>query len=222
MKGPKNLLKKIYHKLFDRNNFSGLFHREIADGWTILDVGCGHHSSIAGITKNALRVGLDHYEPYISRSRSQSIHNFYILSDATALPFETNSFDCALATEVLEHLHKQEGLRMIEEMERVAKKKILLTTPNGFLPTYPGPNDNPDEAHLSGWAVDELKSLGFKVYGYNGLKLLWTIRGGQAVMWLTPSRLPALISVIADITGLFIHKHSHRAFQLFFVKDIKK
>ena len=43
-------------------------------------------------------------------------------------------------------------------MERVAREKIILTTPNGFLPTYAGPRDNPEEKHLSGWTYDELKN----------------------------------------------------------------
>lgn len=222
MKGLKDLLKKAYLKTFGRNNLFSLLCREIEDGWTILDVGCGRHSSLSGIKKGSVRIGIDHYEPYISMSRSQSVHDFYVIGDARELPFEANSFDCALATEVLEHLDKQEGLKMIKEMERVAKKKILLTTPNGFLPTYPGPNDNPDEAHLSGWTVDELKDLGFKVYGISGLKALWTIKDGQAAVWLIPKRLPILSVIVADMTSFLVYKNPHQAFQLFLLKDMNK
>lgn len=222
MKGLKNLLKKIYYRTFGRNSLFSLLRKEIEDGCTVLDVGCGRTSCLTGIKKGSIRVGLDHYEPYISKSKIGSVHDFYVLGDAIELPFEANSFDCIIATEILEHLHKQDGLRMIKEMERVAKNKILMTTPNGFLPTYPGPDDNPDEAHLSGWTVAELKKLSFKVYGISGLKALWRIRDGQAVMWLTPKRFPVLTAIIADMTSPLVYKYSHRAFQLFFVKNIKK
>lgn len=217
MENLKDLLEKIYHKTFGRNNLFSLLRREIEDGWTILDVGCGHHSSLIGIKKGSLKVGLDHYEPYISKSRSQSVHDFYVLGDARELPFEANSFDCALATEVLEHLDKQEGSKMIKEMERVAKKKILLTTPNGFLPTYPGPNDNPDEAHLSGWTVDDVKDLGFKVYGISGLKALWKVESGQAVIRFKPRKV---FGRLVEITELFVYYYPSLAFQLFLVKNI--
>jgi len=49
-------------------------------------------------------------------------------------------------------------------MERVAKRNIILTTPNGFLRTSAGPEDNPEETHLYGYTVNELKKIGFKVY----------------------------------------------------------
>jgi ubiquinone/menaquinone biosynthesis C-methylase UbiE len=139
-----NLPKKIYRKLFGAYMLSSLLSKQIEDEWTILDVGCGRTSSLKGVEKGAYRVGLDIYRPYILKIRRLSVHDDYVLGDAMALPFKSNSFDCAVATEILEHLTKHDGLRMIKEIERVVKKKILMTTPNGFLPTYAGPDDNPE------------------------------------------------------------------------------
>jgi ubiquinone/menaquinone biosynthesis C-methylase UbiE len=197
-----------------------LLSKEIGDDWAILDVGCGRTSVLRAVHKGYYRVGLDIYRPYILKMRRLSIHDDYVLSDVRALPFKSKSFDCVVATEVLEHLGKKDGSKMLKEIERVARKKILMTTPNGFLSTHPGPDDNPDEAHLSGWTADELKELGFKVYGIRGLKALWSIKDGQAVIWLAPKRLPVLSAIIADVTGFFVYKNPHRAFQFFFVKDI--
>lgn len=117
---------------------SYLLSNEIDDEWTILDVGCGRFSPLRMVKKDSYKVGIDHYEPYISKSKEQFIHNKYVLGDVRALPFKSNSFDCAIATEVLEHLNKDDGLKMIREMERAAKRKIILTTPNGFLPSIYG------------------------------------------------------------------------------------
>lgn len=118
----------------------------------------------------------------------------------------------------MEHLSKTDGKIMIEQMEKVARKKIILTTPNGFLPTYAGPDDNPTEIHLSGWTVDELRKLGFNIYGLNGLKALWKVKSGQAVARFKPRRL---FAILIDITQLFVYYYPWFAFQLFFVKDIK-
>lgn len=156
--------------------------------------------------------------PYILKGKPASVHDFYVQGDVRRLPFKDKSFDCAVATEIIEHLIKEDALKMLGEMERVAKK-LVLTTPNGFLPTYPGPLDNPDEAHLSGWTVTELKELGFQVYGMSGLKTLWHIKDGQSLMRVIPKKISLFSAIVADITGPFVYKHPHRAFQLFFVKD---
>lgn len=215
-----NFLKRIYRKLLGVYNLSSLLSKEIEDEWKILDVGCGRTSSLKGVEKGAYRVGLDIYRPYILKSRKLSVHDYYVLADARALPFKCNSFDCAVATEILEHLTKHDGLRMIKEMERVVKKKILMTTPNGFLPTYAGPDDNPEETHLCGYTADELKKLGFRVWGFHGLKTFWTIKHGQSVVKF---RLPKILStLLIDITELFVYHFPSLAFQFFFVKDLSK
>jgi len=123
-----------------------------------------------------------------------------------------------LATEVLEHLSKDDGKIMLEQMEKIARKKIILTTPNGFLPTYAGPDDNPTETHLSGWTVNELRKLGFKVYGLNGLKALWKVEQGQAVIKFKPRRV---FTILVEISELFVYVHPSLAFQFFLVKDLK-
>jgi len=180
----------------------------------MLDVGCGRASPLGSTDINLDRVGLDFYRPYISKSRESSIHNDYVLGDVRQLPFRPKSFDCALATEVLEHLTKQDGTTMIKQMEEVAGK-IVLTTPNGFLPTYPGPQDNPDEKHLCGWTVSELTELGFKVYGLGGWRQLWKIDAGQACIRFRPRKV---FTLLASLTELFVYRRPSLAFSLFCVK----
>ncbi len=212
-----NLLKRIYRKFFSTYNLSSLLSKEIEEDWTVLDVGCGRTSSLKGVNKGSYRVGLDIYKPYILKIRELVIHSAYVLSDAKALPFKPKSFDCAVATEILEHLDKHDGLRMLEEIERVVKKKILMTTPNGFLPTYAGPDDNPEETHLCGWTVDELKKIGFRIYGYNGLKGLWKVEQGQAVIKFKPRKIFARLM---EMSKLFVYYCPSLAFQLLFIKNI--
>jgi len=110
-----NLLLKIYHKLFGKYKYclSYLLSNEIDDEWTILDVGCGRCSPLKKIKKESYEVGVDHYKPYISKSKEQSIHDKYVFGDVRALLFKTNSFDCAIAIEVLEHLNREDGLKML-------------------------------------------------------------------------------------------------------------
>lgn len=213
------LYRNIYFKLFGKYKLKTLIDNEIQNNWTILDAGCGRDSPLKHIKNGSYKVGLDFYEPYIVQSKAKRIHNDYVIGDVKEMPFKDKSFDVAVSIEVLEHLDKDDGLKMIKEMERVAKRKIILTTPNGFLATYGGPKDNPREKHLSGWTYDELKKLGFKIYGLNGLKMLWTVRYGQAII---RTRLPILSDLIVDISEFFAHYHPLLAFQFFLVKDLNK
>ena len=43
-------------------------------------------------------------------------------------------------------------------MEKVARKKVIVFTPNGFVPQRPY-DGNPFQEHLSGWSVDEIHEL---------------------------------------------------------------
>src|SRR3989338_4736960 len=174
--------------------------------------------------KAPLRVGLERYRPYVAGGKDTSTIN-YVIGDAKAIPFKARSFDCAVASKVLEHLEKADGLKMLKEMKRVARKRIVLTTPNGFL-FVPGDENNPGERHLSGWTAEELKALGFKVYGTSGLKSLWALKNGKWVVRFMPRWLPYYYSlmisiIISDMTGFLVYRNPRRAFQLFFVKELE-
>lgn len=214
----------MYYLFIGRYNRVNLVQKAIRSQWTVVDVGCGCNSLLSDIKKGPLMVGLERYRPYVTGGKD--VHDYYVIGDAKAIPFKSGSFDCAAASEVIEHLEKKDGVRMLSEMERVARKKIILTTPNGFLPV-PEDKDNPGEKHLSGWTVEELKALGFKVYGTSGLKALWALKNGKWVLRFTPRWLPYYYSlmisiIISDITGFLVYKNPHRAFQLFFVKKLEE
>jgi SAM-dependent methyltransferase len=213
----KNLGGKIYLRFFGRYALLFLLSRELDSKGRILDVGCGQASPLALVNKLSYRVGLDFFNPFILISKRKGIHDDYVLADARYLPFKPKSFDCAVATEILEHLGKHEGPRTIKQMEEVAGK-IILTTPNGFFQVYAGQDAlNPMERHLSGWTVSELKELGFKVYGLQGLKMFWKAAPGKVFIRFKPRILFTLLCFISE---LFVYSHPSLAFQLFCVKKV--
>ncbi|MBI5779284.1 MAG: methyltransferase domain-containing protein [Planctomycetes bacterium] len=191
-----------------------LIKEQVRGSRIILDAGSGRLSSIRGINKDTdlCLVGIEFYKPYILKSRAKSIHNAYVQGDIRRMPFRAKSFDSVVSVEVLEHLNKQDGLMMIGEMERVSKDKIVLTTPNGLLLLPPGPEDNPDEKHISGWGVNELKNLGFAVYGLGGCKVFHPHHRYKN----------SVGEFMLRITLPIIRHLPYIAFQLFCVKDLKK
>lgn len=210
--------------LFERS-LPRLVKEQLSGSYSVLDVGCGRCSILAACKnkKTLYKVGLDFYEPYIVKSKLMGIHDQYILADVRqGLPFPSKSFDCVIASEVIEHLTKADGLRMIKELERVAKNKIILTTPNGFLEAFPGPEDNPEEKHISGWVAKELKALGFKVYGFNGFKVIRNLQ--DRIKNKPKTALNIFIKILIIILSKcnpIVYYFPSLAFHLFCFKNIK-
>jgi hypothetical protein len=99
-------------------------------------------------------------------------------------------------------------------MEKWAKKKIIIFTPNGFL-RQEECDGNILQIHKSGWTVKEFREFGFKVYGVNGLKFL---RKEKAELKFKPVWLWSLISNLSQKVTFYLPE---LAFQLFAVKEKK-
>ena len=145
----------------------------------MLDVGCG-----PGKTSNKVRrlspvsyaVGLDIFTPYIWQAKSQNTHDDYILAEAISLPFKDKSFDVIISLQLIEHMDKEEALTALGEMERVAIKKVIISTPRG---TYPQEafDNNPYQAHKWAWDEKQMRELDYQVtlYGTRLVKYRGTL-----------------------------------------------
>ena len=104
-------------------------------------------------------------------NQKSKIHDEYIEEDINALDFKQGEFDAVILIGVLEHIEREAGLQLIENCKKWASKKIIVTTPNGFI-EQKSLDGNPLQVHLSGWLVKELAALGFMTRGLCGLKWL--------------------------------------------------
>ncbi len=161
-------------------------------GQSILDIGCGRGEPIRFINRHGrfFTVGVDAFEPYLRECQRCGTHNEYVLCDIRRLPFRRKSFDVVLCLEVLEHLEKEEGKQLIDTMEGIASKQVIISTPIGEYEqhTYDG---NPYQEHSMSWSPAELKELGYRVRGH-GISHL----GGETGL---VSRLPKTLGPLADI-----------------------
>jgi len=205
------VLKSIYRKIFPGS--TEYLKKELRKCKSVLDLGCGYNSPIQ-YCKIPFSVGVELFEPYLEESKRKGIHNQYLKADIREIEFKPKSFDAVLAIEVLEHLQKEEGLDLIKKMEKWAKKKIVITTPNGYL-WQADADDNPLQKHQSGWSAKELEELGFKVLGFNGWK---KFRGYAASIKYKPK---LFWTIISDLTQKITYYYPEWAFQLFAVKEIK-
>jgi 2-polyprenyl-3-methyl-5-hydroxy-6-metoxy-1,4-benzoquinol methylase len=169
-----NIINNIYHnKLAESLLHTVVFElkNELRDCKSVLDLGCGPDSPVQYCENIKYKVGVETYTPYLVQSKSKGIHNEYINKRIEDLDFEPKSYDAVVMVEVIEHLTKEEGLRILEKAEKWARKKVIITTPNGFIHQN-NLDDNKLQEHLSGWLPEDFKKRGYRVRGLAGLKYL--------------------------------------------------
>ncbi len=158
-------LGKVFHTL----NYC--LQTELANCSTVLDIGCGPSSPIQYCKHLTYTVGVEAFPPYVEKAQKLKTHTKIINKNIQDLKFESKSFDAVVLIEVIEHLPKEVVQELIHKAEKWAKKKIIITSPNGFIPQTEI-DGNPMQKHLSGWDLKTMKSLGFTCKGLAGLKFL--------------------------------------------------
>jgi len=148
-----------------------LLEEELSDCESVLDLGCGPLSPVRRLRGRIKSVGVEAFEPYVEAARLNSTHDQVICSKILDIDFDAGSFDAVILIDVIEHLSEEDGYRILEAAQTIAKKKVIVNSPNGFI-AQSSLDDNPLQAHLSGWSFDLMKSLGFRTTGLAGLKVL--------------------------------------------------
>ena len=141
------------------------------DTKTLLDIGCGKGiiGSLVRIYRKPKRiVGIDIFKPYIKFCKKFRIYDEVLEYDLNnlPLPFKSKSFDIVTMIEIIEHLPKQNALKLIYEAERIAKKAVIISTPNirHMSLKQLDYDNNPFQKHLSFFSHKELRKLGYKTY----------------------------------------------------------
>lgn len=213
----KNIIRFLYHKIYIKLLPDYISELEsAAEGCeSLLDIGCGAESPIKRFSKKFQSTGVDAHKPSIEKSKEIGIHNNYYNINVLDIDktFDDNSYECVLSSDLIEHLEKEEGYKLIKMMEKIASKKVIIFTPNGFLKQ--GEYDsNPFQVHKSGWSVEEMKSMGYTVIGINGIK---SLRGEFAEFRYKPKYFWQIIS---DISQRFVKNKPEKAFSILCVKEI--
>jgi len=215
------IINYFYHNRFSSYVFHTVvscLQNELRDCNSVLDIGCGPNSPIQHCKKIKYSIGVEAYKPYLAETRKKGIHNMYINALIENLDFSENSFDAVVLIEVLEHLPKKLGKQIIKKAEKWARKKVIITTPNGYV-SQTSLDDNKLQMHLSGWTVKEFNSSGYRVKGLSGLKslrqetpantmgdnLLVSIKYRPKIFWF----------FIATLSQIFTYVIPEKAFELF-------
>ena len=146
---------------------------------SLVDLGCGRGimGALCRIYRAPRRlVGIDGFEPYLAFCREAHLYDELIQIDlgVSHLPFQTGEFHVASCIEVIEHLPKEQGCLLLDELERVASY-VILTTPGIWFEQddYDG---NSFQRHLSLWTARDFIARGYRVHGVGALNLGYQCR----------------------------------------------
>ena len=169
---------------------------------TVLDLGCGEGTFMRDISKgeNWEIVGVELFESSIKKANKSGVYKKVIKGDVVSLPRQVtqNKYDVVFASQVLEHLKKEDGQKALKTWQTLAKKRLVISTPVGFIEFEPierKRENNPLQKHLSGWKPEELSKLGFEAKGQGAT----FIYGKQSLA----RKIPPLLSFWSSIAFLF-------------------
>ncbi len=150
--------------------FRGGIVREIAPSdRSVLDVGCSE-GKLGPIVKFFRRdvhlVGVD-INPSI---KGNPRYDGLVKCNVRYLPIRDRSFDTVVLIEVLEHLYHNDGYRLLERLEKIAMRRVIISTTVGYLRERN--KNNPYMRHKSGWYPDEFRLRGYKIRGSVGPRIL--------------------------------------------------
>lgn len=132
--------------------------------------------------------------------------------------FEDNSFDFVLAFDIIEHLPKHDGYKLLYEINRICKATSVIFTPNGFVWQPPSSN-NLFNNHVSGWMPSELRMMGwYRTYGHTGFRRNFGPYGIEE-----PTKLPKFISrELRSIGTIIVYRIPKLAFSFTAVSRKKR
>jgi len=176
---------------------------------TVLDLGCGEGTFMKGLSfgKDWEIVGVDIHKKSVSKARDSGVYKSLFVGDIEKLERQiaaNKNFDIVLGSQVLEHLTKEKGKRVIVLAEHLSKKRVIFSTPRGYVNQEKCYEDeNPYQEHKSGWKIGDFKKMGYKVYGI-GFNPVWSPLGLARQESKLTRKLSGLLSYIISPLVFYI------------------
>lgn len=140
--------------------------KEISVNDTILDLGCGIMQGTDNLMAKSI-LGVDLWDTYLNHIKS--LHPTCRINMDETDRFMDGSYDVVLCLDVVEHLDKKLAIKILDECERICRKKAIIYTPNEFKDNDQpvngawGMGNNIHQKHLCLIGRNELKVRGYNV-----------------------------------------------------------
>jgi len=102
---------------------------------------------------------LEAYEPYISVVHKYIYNNIYI-GDVRKFPLRTlPNYDVIIFSDVIEHMEKDVGKKVLARLYDKANKAVLVSTPAEWYGARRGCKPDDFESHVCYWAPEEILAI---------------------------------------------------------------
>ncbi|MBX7255362.1 MAG: tetratricopeptide repeat protein [Candidatus Hydrogenedentes bacterium] len=98
--------------------------------------------------------GIELFEPYI-QTHQRALYSNIIIGDIREIAPTLDQYELIIAGDVIEHLHKDEGERVLEQLYEKATRALLVNIPLGEGWDHPECHGNPGELHRSVWYPED-------------------------------------------------------------------
>ena len=159
------------------NWLGGLVQTHVSMGDSVLDLGCGIMQATDELKCKSM-LGCDIWPVYLNKIKD--LCPVVTISMDELDRFVDQSYDVVICLDVIEHLKYDE--KYLTEMQRIARKKLIIFTPKQFKTNEEHIENAWDlgrceyQLHISQWPAPRLKELGFTITktNDNGLFGVWT------------------------------------------------
>lgn len=155
---------------YDKEKLEKIIKRKIKNTSIVLDIGCGIRPQT--FIKPIVHICAEPFEQYVEKIQEISgkciDRNYIIIKstwDETIKLIPENSVDSIFILDVIEHIEKSAGEKLLKATEKIAKKQIIIFTPLGFLPQENtgkkdawGLDGGDWQEHKSGWLPEDFDS----------------------------------------------------------------
>lgn len=172
----------------EREKIIDIVKEHLTSAQTVLDVGCGIYPQ--NYIVPLVHICCDPFEQYVEHLHKKvetEIQGTYVILKASwkdiAEKLPMNCVDTVFLLDVIEHLEKEEGVRLLKLTERIAKKQIIVFTPIGYMPQeHEGETDAwglsgvAYQQHMSGWFPDKDFDDSWDIYACKDFHLVNNMR----------------------------------------------
>jgi hypothetical protein len=204
----------------------------LRDNPSVLEFGCGPEPAILRLQLVDTYIGVDAFKPSIERASQfaltikPDLDTQFVQGEILEFARTFNTpVDYVVSIDVIEHLPKSQGDEFLRQCFRIARKGVIVVTPNGYV-KQAADLFNPWQEHKSGWTIDDFlchSALNENVYET-------TIRGGSGPRFLRHSfvdrtdtriahtirfRPRILFAVVCAVGQLITYRMPRKGFHLY-------